>query len=126
MNLLLRFEHFAIALLALGGYWATGADWTLFLLLVLVPDIAFLAYLGGPRIGAIGYNIMHSFVGVALLVVAGSALGWPFAVPVALVWTFHIGIDRALGYGLKHESGFRDTHLGRIGGTKQGFTGRTC
>ncbi|WP_415635615.1 DUF4260 family protein, partial [Paracoccus aminovorans] len=26
-----------------------------------------------------------------------------------------IGIDRALGYGLKLPSGFRDTHLGRIG-----------
>jgi hypothetical protein len=27
----------------------------------------------------------------------------------------HIGFDRMLGYGLKHASGFGDTHLGRIG-----------
>jgi len=27
----------------------------------------------------------------------------------------HVAVDRALGYGLKLHSGFRDTHLGRIG-----------
>ena len=34
---------------------------------------------------------------------------------VALVWFAHIGMDRAMGYGLKYETDFRDTHLGRIG-----------
>jgi hypothetical protein len=34
---------------------------------------------------------------------------------VALIWFAHIGMDRALGYGLKYETGFNDTHLGRIG-----------
>jgi hypothetical protein len=29
----------------------------------------------------------------------------------------HIGIDRALGYGLKYSTGFGFTHLGRIGKT---------
>ena len=33
----------------------------------------------------------------------------------ALAWLLHIGIDRALGHGLKYASGFHDTHLGRIG-----------
>ena len=28
----------------------------------------------------------------------------------------HVGWDRALGYGLKLPTGFKDTHLGRIGG----------
>jgi hypothetical protein len=37
------------------------------------------------------------------------------AISVSLVWFAHIGMDRLLGYGLKHTSGFRDTHLGRIG-----------
>jgi hypothetical protein len=39
----------------------------------------------------------------------------PAATSVALVWFAHIGLDRMLGYGLKHPSGFRETHLGRIG-----------
>ena len=50
--------------------------------------------------------------------VAGAA-GWffhqPLVVSLALIWAAHIGIDRALGYGLKHRTGFSDTHLGRIG-----------
>ena len=27
----------------------------------------------------------------------------------------HIGVDRALGYGLKYPTAFADTHLGRVG-----------
>ena len=34
---------------------------------------------------------------------------------LALIWLAHIGIDRALGYGLKYGAGFGFTHLGRIG-----------
>lgn len=34
-----------------------------------------------------------------------------------LIWSAHIGFDRALGYGLKYASGFGATHLGRIGRT---------
>jgi hypothetical protein len=37
---------------------------------------------------------------------------------LALIWLAHIGFDRMLGYGLKYQSGFGDTHLGRIGRTK--------
>ena len=37
------------------------------------------------------------------------------ALAVGLVWLAHIGIDRALGYGLKYQAGFAFTHLGRIG-----------
>jgi hypothetical protein len=39
----------------------------------------------------------------------------PVVVSLALIWAAHIGVDRALGYGLKHRTGFSDTHLGRIG-----------
>jgi hypothetical protein len=34
---------------------------------------------------------------------------------IAMIWLAHIGLDRALGYGLKYEAGFSFTHLGRIG-----------
>jgi hypothetical protein len=32
-----------------------------------------------------------------------------------LILGAHIGFDRALGFGLKLPTSFRDTHLGRIG-----------
>ena len=44
------------------------------------------------------------------LSLGGAALALAGAVLVA-----HVGLDRALGYGLKHASGVADTHLGRIG-----------
>ncbi|MDD9911252.1 MAG: DUF4260 family protein, partial [Ahrensia sp.] len=34
---------------------------------------------------------------------------------IALIWAAHISGDRALGYGLKYESNFKHTHLGKIG-----------
>ena len=37
------------------------------------------------------------------------------AVAGSLIWLAHIGMDHALGYGLKYASGFAVTHLGRIG-----------
>ena len=33
---------------------------------------------------------------------------------VALIWVAHIGADRAMGYGLKYPTHFRDTHLQRL------------
>jgi hypothetical protein len=30
---------------------------------------------------------------------------------LALIWLAHIGLDRALGYGLKYPTAFRHTHL---------------
>ena len=49
------------------------------------------------------------------LMVAGFALSSPLVLSIAMIWMAHIGIDRALGYGLKYTSGFGFTHLGRIG-----------
>ena len=34
---------------------------------------------------------------------------------VGVIWTAHIAMDRLFGYGLKLESGFRDTHLAEMG-----------
>jgi len=112
---LLRLENAALAALAVGAYWQSGASWWLFAALILVPDLSFVFYLGGPKAGAAGYNAAHSWIGPVLAGSAGWMWGQPLTVAVALVWAAHIGIDRALGYGLKHGSGFADTHLGRIG-----------
>jgi hypothetical protein len=41
-------------------------------------------------------------------------------IQIALIWAAHVGIDRALGLGLKYTAGFGITHLGRIGGAMTG------
>lgn len=96
-------------------YAVSGANWWLFAILLLAPDLSMLAYAGGPRIGAYIYNACHSTVGALALLAGGYVAGAAAPVSLGLIWLAHIGMDRALGYGLKETSAFRDTHLGRIG-----------
>ncbi len=102
MNLIQRLESLSLALLALGAYWVSGARWWIFALLILAPDLSFLAYRHGPRTGAVVYNMAHSWIGVVLLAVFGWAMNWPLCIAMALIWSVHIGVDRALGFGLKY------------------------
>lgn len=108
---LLRLEGAVVPFAAVAGYAFVGASWWLFLALLLVPDAFMAGYLIGPRLGALVYNAGHTYL--VPIVLGGMALGVDHALlgAVALIWTAHIGMDRALGYGLKQMSGFWDTHL---------------
>lgn len=94
---------------------ALGYAWWWPLALFLVWDLSALGYLAGPRAGAFAYNLVHSYWGPALLgtVAVVSEVRW--AGLVALAWAFHVAVDRAAGYGLKHPDAFEHTHLGWIG-----------
>jgi hypothetical protein len=96
-------------------YAVWGGSWWIYAILFLVPDLSFLAYLAGPRTGAIVYNAAHSYMAPMALMVAGFGMASPLTLSIAMIWLAHIGIDRALGYGLKYSAGFGFTHLGRIG-----------
>ena len=98
-------------------YAVWGGSWWVYAPLFLVPDLSFAAYLGGPRAGAIAYNAAHSYMAPMALMTSGFALASPLALSIAMIWLAHIGIDRALGYGLKYAAGFGFTHLGHIGRT---------
>ena len=63
------------------------------------------------------YNLMHSWIAPVVTLSVGWVLQLPLLISIGLIWAAHIGFDRAMGYGLKHYSGFKDTHLGRIGGS---------
>jgi hypothetical protein len=110
---LLRLEGGLVLGAALGGYALLGASWPLFAVLFLVPDLSMAGYLTGSRVGAAVYNAGHIYVGPFLLGAAAFGGGGELLGAVALIWTAHIGMDRALGYGLKQPSGFHDTHLSR-------------
>jgi hypothetical protein len=45
----------------------------------------------------------------------GILISAPLALGAGILWFAHVGFDRALGYGLKYETGFGATHLGFIG-----------
>ena len=113
VRLWLRLEGLCVLAAAAYAYGRSGRSWLLFAALFFVPDISFAGYAAGPRAGAIVYNLAHSYAGPLVLGVAAAATGTTLA--WALIWTAHIGFDRAMGYGLKYPSAFADTHLGRIG-----------
>ncbi len=110
----LRLEGFAAFAGALTLYAHNGFSWLAFALLFLTPDLSMLAYLGGPWVGAIIYNVAHAYAAAITLAVVGFIGGVPAAVAGGLIWIAHIGFDRALGYGLKYPTAFGDTHLGRF------------
>jgi Domain of unknown function (DUF4260) len=111
----LRVEGAAVFATAAALYLHAGFSWPLFPLLFLAPDFAMLGYLIGARVGAAAYNVAHTYALALPLAVAGFFAGQPAVLAVALIWIAHIGLDRALGYGLKYPTGFGDTHLGRMG-----------
>lgn len=114
-RILLRAEGAAIFALSILLYAKVGLSWWLFAILFLAPDLSFLGYLAGARAGAIVYNAAHTLLGPLALAAAGMLLPAFILIPLALIWTAHIGFDRMLGYGLKYGAGFGYTHLGRIG-----------
>ena len=107
----LRLEGLVVLALALAAYLTLGGPLWLLLVLALAPDLSMLGYLAGSRIGSLVYNVVHTYALPLVLGAVGFWAGVELAVLVALVWTGHIGADRLFGYGLKFESGFKDTHL---------------
>lgn len=104
-----------VAALVLFASAATDIPWWAALLLFFAPDLSFLAYGLGPRIGARVYNLVHVHaLGVGLMAL-GSVVAQPLLVGLGTLWLAHTGFDRMMGYGLKSETSFQDTHLGRIG-----------
>jgi hypothetical protein len=119
-RLLLRLEGAALAAAAIYAYHRLGASWWLFGTLILAPDLGFAGYLLGSRVGAITYNAMHVTFVPLILGMLGFLLPQFDLLAAALIWVAHIGIDRAIGFGLKYTAGAALTHLGRIGGAMQG------
>jgi hypothetical protein len=111
----LRMEGGAALAASVIGYQALGGSWWLFAALFLVPDVSMLGYLLNRRVGAVFYNLGHSYLSPAALALAGYLADAPSLYPIALIWTAHIGFDRLLGYGLKYSAGFGVTHLGLSG-----------
>jgi len=111
----LRLEGLCVLVAASAAYSKFGLGWGTFALFFLTPDLSLFGYLAGPKVGAISYNLAHSYSGAVVCLVAGLVLPAPTVLGVGLIWCAHIGFDRALGYGLKYSDGFGFTHLGRIG-----------
>jgi hypothetical protein len=115
----LRVEGIAAFVAALAVFGEMGGPWLLVVPPLLLPDVSMIGYLRGPRLGALTYNAVHNWaLGLGVL-----GLGaWTGVIGVTLagaILVAHVGMDRAMGYGLKLPTSFHDTHLGRIGKGRQ-------
>jgi hypothetical protein len=114
-RLILRLEGAAVLAAASAAYAQLGAGWPMFALFFLVPDVSMLGYLLDRRIGAVIYNLGHSYVAPIGVGALGVLISQHLMSSSALIWLAHIGFDRMLGYGLKYSTAFGHTHLGLVG-----------
>ena len=114
----LRLEGLAAFAAGLAVFGATGGNWLLVVPLLLVPDVSAVGYLAGPRVGAFTYNAIHNWVPGLAVLALGAWMASSAVVLAGSILVAHVGMDRAVGYGLKLPSSFRDTHLGRMGRDK--------
>ena len=113
-RVLLGLEGLAVAAAAVVLYFHLDFGWVLFAALILAPDLSFAGYAFGPRVGAVVYDAVHTEIVPIALGTFGVVTDSGAAMKIALIWLAHIGADRALGYGLKYPTAFKDTHLSRV------------
>jgi hypothetical protein len=111
---LLHLEGLAVLVGSIALYVEGAYGWLPFVVLILAPDLSILGYVGGARLGALTYDLVHTYAAPIALGVAGVLGDSGVAIQVSLIWSAHIGVDRLLGYGLKYPTGFKDTHLQRV------------
>ena len=107
----LRLEGLTVLCLTLGGYFTLNGPIWLLIIVALAPDLSMSGYLAGSRVGSLSYNVVHTYTLPLTLGVLSYWFDVRIALLVALIWAGHIGADRFVGYGLKFESGFKNTHL---------------
>jgi len=115
MKNIIKGEYIIAAIIVAIIFISLGFAWYWLPILFLVFDISAVGYLLNRKIGAVGYNLIHSLIGPGILLALYILLDGKILLFVALLWLFHIFIDRARGYGLKHFEGFKHNHLGKIG-----------
>ena len=114
----LRLEGLAAFGAGLAFFGSGGGNWLFIIPLILLPDVSAAGFLAGPRVGTFTYNLFHNWAPGFVVLGLGVWLASPVAQLVAAILIAHVGMDRAVGYGLKLPGSFRDTHLGRIGRMK--------
>lgn len=111
---LLHVEGFSVLALSVYFYGHNEFSWLLFAVLLFAPDLSIIGYSAGNRIGAIIYNIVHTYTLALVIILIGLLTSSPTVLAIGLIWTAHIGMDRMFGFGLKYPTQFKDTHFNRL------------
>jgi hypothetical protein len=113
-RLLLHLEGLALLIGVVVLYASQPFSWWTFALFLLAPDLSAIGYIFNQQVGSMTYNLVHTTIfplGLALVSgLSGNSLG----LQIALIWLAHIGMDRAVGYGIKYPGQFKETHFSRL------------
>ena len=118
-KLWLRLEGLVLLIATVILFSGQGQRWWLYPALLLVPDIFMLGYLANTKLGALFYNLGHSYFAPALMILLSWRAESKIALAIGIIWLGHIGWDRFFGYGLKYDSDFKHTHLGDLNKVKK-------
>jgi hypothetical protein len=86
-------------------------SWWAWTLIFLAPDISMVGYFVNNKAGAFLYNLFHHQLTALIVCAIGLLLQQPYLELAGLVLLGHSSLDRAMGFGLKTEQGFKHTHL---------------
>ena len=110
----LRLEGVVLLVASLVLFSSTHQHWWWVPVLLFLPDLFMVGYLRSTESGAMLYNLGHSYLLPVLLALSAWRSDRPLLLAIGLIWLAHIGMDRALGYGLKYGDNFKHTHLGSL------------
>ncbi|MWB94289.1 DUF4260 family protein [Flavobacterium sp. GA093] len=115
MKTIIKLEELSLFVLGIYLFSLLSYEWWWFLALILAPDLSMLGYIFGNKSGAYFYNAFHhKGIGI-ILYILGCYLKIEILQLSGIILFSHAAMDRMFGYGLKYETGFQDTHLGKIG-----------
>jgi hypothetical protein len=115
MKNIFKLEEFAMFAICVYALYLLKAEWWCYVLILIAPDISFVGYAGGNKVGAFLYNLFHH-KGIAIVIYAiGLSMSNDWLQLTGIILFGHSSMDRMFGYGLKLEQGFKYTHLGIIG-----------
>ena len=118
MNILLKLEEASIFLFCIFLFNKLNFTWWWFPAFLLLPDIGMIGYVINPKIGAFTYNLLHHRFVASIVAFYALTYGNEYWKLSAIILFAHISLDRTLGYGLKYNDSFNNTHLGAIGKNK--------
>lgn len=121
MNNLLKLEELGQFLLSILLFVQLDYAWWVFPACILLPDVSMIGYLVNPNIGAWLYNLFHHKLIAITILVFGFWYNIPPLSLMGVILFGHSSMDRLLGYGLKFNDNFKNTHLGWIGGKQRQF-----
>ena len=110
----LRLEGVVLLIASLVLFSSTHQHWWWVPVLLFLPDLVMVGYVRSTATGAMLYNLGHSYLLPVLIALSAWRSDRPLLLAIGLIWLAHIGMDRALGYGLKYDDNFKHTHLGSL------------